>query len=143
MAIIKQDTTNILTAAEKFIHSYAVDLSSPSFRTSSERAAKMATYYLPTVVSLVNGSITEISGPTEFGAIIRAALDALGDLPEITGHKVDAVSVNSAIIWLSLRIKGVEMSNVYFFRKMEDGAEGFEGGIFDGESWLLGQLGKL
>lgn len=143
MAIIKQDTTNILAAAEKFIHSYAVDLSSPSFKTSSERAAKMATYYLPTVVSLVNGSITEISGPAEFGAIIRAALDALGDLPEVTGHKVDAVSVNSAIIWLSLRIKGVEMSNVYFFRKMEDGAEGFEGGIFDGESWLLGQLGKL
>lgn len=143
MAIIKQDTTNILAAAEKFIQSYAADLTSLSFKTSSERAAQMATYYLPTVVSLVNGSITEISGPAEFGAIIRAALDALGDLPEVTGHRVDAVSVNSAIIRLSLRLKDVQMSNVYFFRKMEDGVEGFEGGIFDGESWLLGQLGKL
>ncbi|GAM36543.1 hypothetical protein TCE0_018f05708 [Talaromyces pinophilus] len=140
---IKQDTTDIIAVAEKFIQSYVAVLTTASFKNSSERAAKMATYYLPAVVSLVNGSITEISGPSDFEKIIRAALDRLGDLPEVAGYKVDAVSENSAIIWLSLSTKGMEMSNVYFFRRMEDGARGFEGGIFDGEVWLLSQLGKL
>lgn len=140
---IRQDTADIIAVAEKFIQSYVAVLTTPSFKNSSERAAKMATYYLPAVVSLVNGSITEISGPSEFEKIICAALDRLGDLPEVTGYKVDAVSENSAIIWLSLSTKGMGMSNVYFFRRTEDGARGFEGGIFDGEVWLLSQLVKL
>jgi hypothetical protein len=142
---IKQNTTAITTAAETFILSYATDLTSPMFKTTSSRASKMATYYLPTVISLINGTMTEISGPSEFESIILRALDCLAGhgAVEVTGHKVDAVSKNSAIIWLSLKVEGVQMSNVYFFRRMENGAEGFEGGIFDGEMWLLSQLGKL
>ena len=92
---------------------------------------------------MLNFFSREISGPSDFEKIIRAALDRLGDLPEVAGYKVDAVSENSVIIWLSLSTKVMEMSNVYFFRRMEDGARGFEGGIFDGEVWLLSQLGKL
>lgn len=56
--------------------------------------------------------------------------------------KVEAVGENSAIIWLMLEVKGIEISNVYSFRRRKDGTEGFAGGIFDGESWLLKQLGK-
>ena len=48
---------------------------------------------------------------------------------------------HSAIVWLFVVVEGVEISNVYFFRRKEDGAVGFEGGIFDGEAWLLKQLG--
>lgn len=58
------------------------------------------------------------------------------------GHKVEAVGENSAIIWLFLGVDGMEMSNVYFFRRTENGHEGFEGGIFDGEMWLLKQLAE-
>lgn len=76
-------------------------------------------------------------------SLIAGPLDKLGNLLcEVEGHKVEAVGENTAIIWLFLHVAGVEISNVYFFRKMEDGVEGFEGGIFDGEMWLLNQLVK-
>jgi hypothetical protein len=42
-----------------------------------------------------------------------------------------------------MEVKGIEISNVYFFRGMYKGVEGFAGGIFDGEIWLFKQLGKL
>lgn len=76
-------------------------------------------------------------------SLISGPLDKLdGFEPKVTGHKVEAVGENSAIIWLFLDIDGNEMSNVYFFRRMHDGTGGFEGGIFDGEMWMLKQLGK-
>ena len=139
---IKQDTASIYAAAEAYIVSYSADLSSPAFKSSAKRATKLATYYLPTISFFADGNITQLSDPSLYVSLISGALDRLQGLPEVTGHRVEAVGEKSAIIWLLLRVDGVEMSNVYFFRRMEDGAEGFEGGIFDGEMWLLKQLAK-
>ncbi|KAJ5397130.1 hypothetical protein N7509_005243 [Penicillium cosmopolitanum] len=140
---IKQDTTAITAAAEVHIVSYVADFTSPTFKTSIERATKMATYYLPTISFFASGSITQLSDPSHYVSLISGPLDKLdGFEPKVTGHKVEAVGENSAIIWLFLDIDGNEMSNVYFFRRMHDGTGGFEGGIFDGEMWMLKQLGK-
>jgi hypothetical protein len=139
---LKQDTVSISAAAKNHIVSYSTDLTSPVFKNSTERAAKLAAYYLPTISFFADGNITQLSDPSQYVSLISGPLDKLRGLPEVTGHRVEAVGENSAIIWLSLRIDGVEMSNVYFFRRMDDGAEGFEGGIFDGEMWLLKQLEK-
>lgn len=103
----------------------------------------MATYYLPTISFFANGSITQLSDPSLYVSLISRPLEKLDGLPvEVTGHKVEAVGETSAIIWLFMNVDGNEMSNVYFFRIMDDGTAGFEGGIFDGEMWMLKQLGK-
>lgn len=102
----------------------------------------MPTYYLPTIFFFTDGTITQLCDPSHFVQLIAGPLDTLGGLPEVKGHLVESVSENSAIIWLSLEVHGIEISNVYFFRRMGDGTQGFEGGIFDGEIWLLKQLGK-
>lgn len=138
---VKQDTTSISAAAEKHIIAYSADITSAVFKSSTERAAKLATYYLPTISCFANGNITQLSDTSLYVPLISGPFDRLGGLPEVRGHKVEAVGENSAIIWLSLGVNEMEMSNVYFFR-MEDEAQGFEGGIFDGEMWLLKQLGK-
>ncbi|CAI7590067.1 unnamed protein product [Penicillium glandicola] len=130
---IKQDTTSISAAAESHIFSYTAALTSPILKTSTERAAKMATYYLPSISLFAGGDIIQLSDPSLYVTLISEPLDRLGGLPEVISHRVEAVGENN----------GVEISNVYFFRRMEDGVEGFEGGIFDGEMWLLKQLGKV
>ncbi|KAJ5151433.1 uncharacterized protein N7482_010685 [Penicillium canariense] len=139
---LKQDTVSIRAAAKTHIVSYSADLTSPVFQNSTERAAKLATYYLPTISFFADGSINQLSDPSLYVPLISGPLDRLGGLPEVRGHRVEAVGENSAIIWLSLRVDGLEIVNVYFFRRMENGAEGFEGGIFDGEMWLSKQLAK-
>lgn len=139
---LKQDTADIIAAAEIHIVSYVADLTSLVFKTPTERATKMATYYLPTISCFANGAITPLSDPSLYVPLIAGTLDKLEGLPEVSGHRVEAVGENSAIIWLFLQVKGLEISNLYFFRKMEDGTQGFEGGIFDGEMWLLKQLEK-
>ncbi|CAI7663986.1 unnamed protein product [Penicillium pancosmium] len=132
----KQDTTAITAAAEAHIVSYIADFTSPIFKTSIERATKMATYYLPTISFFANGSITQLSDPSHYVSLISGPLDKVdGFEPKVAGHKVEAVGENSAIIWLFLNIDGNEI-------RMGDGTEGFEGGIFDGEMWMLKQLGK-
>ncbi|KAL2842386.1 hypothetical protein BJY01DRAFT_216480 [Aspergillus pseudoustus] len=142
MAILKQDTTSIIAAAEKHITSYCADLTSPAFKTSTERAASLSIYFLPTISFFADGAITELSDPSLFVQLISGPLDKIqGLVIEVTGHRVEAVAENSAIIWLTLKIDGIEVSNIYFFRRrIEDGATGFEGGIFDGEMWLLKKL---
>jgi hypothetical protein len=137
---LKQDTVSISAAAKAHIVAYSNDLTSTVFKTSTERATKMATYYLPTISFFADGSITQLSDPSLYVPLISGPLDKLNGLPEVRGHRVEAVSENSAIIWLSLKTDGFEIYNVYFFRRMDNGAEGFEGGIFDGEMWLLKQL---
>ena len=139
---LKQDTTSIIAAAEKHMASYAADLTSAAFKDSVERATKMATYYLPTISCFANGNITQISDPSLYVSLISGPLDKLQGLPEVNGYRVEAVGESSAIIWLFLGVNGLDIPNLYFFRRMEDGTEGFEGGIFDGEMWLLKQLGK-
>jgi hypothetical protein len=139
---IKQDTAGIIAAAESHIISYCAALTSPSFANSTDRATKMATYYLPTISFFTDGTITQLSDPSYFVQLIAGPLNTLGGLPDVKGHRVEAVSENSTIIWLSLEVHGIEISNVYFFRRMRDGTQGFEGGIFDGEIWLLKQLAK-
>ena len=139
---LTQDTVGITAAAKTHIVSYAADLTSSVFKNSTERAAKMATYYLPAISFFADGNITQLSDPSLYVPLISGPLDRLRGLPEVRGHRIEAVSENSAIIWLSIRVDGVEISNVYFFRRMDNGTEGFEGGIFDGEMWLLKQLAK-
>jgi hypothetical protein len=139
---IKQDTAAIIAAAEAHNSSYAAVLTSNDFKTSAERGVKMATYYLPTVSFFIDGQKMELSGQSNYASLISGTLDKVEGLPGVRGQRVDAISENSAIVWLLLESHGVEISNVYFFRRLEDGTEGFEGGIFDGETWLLKQLAK-
>lgn len=139
---LKQDTADIIAAAESHIISYCAALTSTSFMTPIDRATEMATYYLPNVSLFADGSITQLSDPSHFVQLIAGPLDRLGGLPDVKGHRVEGVSENSAIIWLLLEVNGIETSNLYFFRRTGDGTEGFEGGIFDGEIWLLKQLAK-
>ncbi|CEL11351.1 hypothetical protein ASPCAL14454 [Aspergillus calidoustus] len=143
MTLLKQDLTNITTAAEKHILAYSVDITSPNFPTSTERAAKLSTYYLPSISFFAGGAPIQLSDPSLFVQLISGPLDRIQGLAlDVIGHRVEAVAENSAIIWLTLRVDDkVEVSNVYFFRKGEDGKAGFEGGVFDGEVWLLKQLG--
>jgi hypothetical protein len=140
---LKQDLTSITTAAESHILSYCADITSPTFPTSTEHAAKLAMYYLPAISLFAGGAPTHLSDQSLLVQLISGPLDKIRGLAlEVIGHRVEAVAENSAIIWLSLRVDNkVEVSNLYFFRKGEDGRAGFEGGIFDGEAWLLKQLG--
>jgi hypothetical protein len=139
---LKQDSAGLIAAAENHITSYCAALTSPPFIAQPDRATKMATYYLPTITFFVDGTITQLSAPSHFVQLIAAPLGRLGGLPDVKGHRVEAFPENSAIIWLSLEVHGIEILNVYFFRRMGDGSQGFEGGIFDGEIWLLKQLSK-
>ncbi|KAL3481697.1 hypothetical protein BJX99DRAFT_253224 [Aspergillus californicus] len=137
---LKQDTTSITAAADAHMTSYCTVLLSPSFKTSIERATKMAAYYLPEISCFMEGQLIKISDPSLYVPLIAGPLDKLAGLPEVTGHRVEAVGENSAIVWLSMKVDKWEMSNVYFYRRTADGAAGFEGGIFDGETWILNQL---
>lgn len=137
---IKQDTTSISAAAEAHMTSYCAELLSPDFKTSIDRATKMATYYLPKTCFSTEEQMVQLSDPSLLVQLIAGALDKAGCLPVVIGHRVEAVGVNSAIIWLSLKMDKWEMSNLYFYRKTADGAVGFEGGIFDGEAWIMKQL---
>jgi hypothetical protein len=139
---LTQDTSSITAAAEAHMSSYSAVLTSNDFKTSAERGAKMATYYLPTISFFMDGTITELAGQSNYASLISGTLDKLEGLPGVKGHRVEAIGENSAIIWLFLEVNGLETSNVYFFRRMEDKTEGFEGGIFDGETWVLKQMAK-
>lgn len=66
--------------------------------------------------------ITQLSDPSLYIPLISGPLDKPGGIPEVRGHRVEAIGEKSAIIWLSFRMEGVEMSNVYFFRRKENGA---------------------
>lgn len=136
----KQDTTRISAAAESHMASYCDDLLSPNFTTSIERATKMATYYLPNTSFSMEEKILQIPDPSLIAQMIAGVLDKVGCLPEIIGQRVEAVGENSALIWLSFKVGEWETSNVYLYRKTANGA-GFEGGIFDGEMWIMKQLG--
>ncbi|KAL3461717.1 hypothetical protein BJX64DRAFT_260345 [Aspergillus heterothallicus] len=140
----KQDLTSITAAAESHITSYCADISSPTFTTPAERATKLATYYLPKITFFADGAITELADPSVFVQLISGPLEQIKDLSlDVVGHRVEAVAENSAMIWLTLKVDGIEVSNVYFFRRGTDGKAGFEGGNFDGEMWLLRTLGKI
>ncbi|KAJ0415402.1 hypothetical protein BJY00DRAFT_317827 [Aspergillus carlsbadensis] len=143
MALIKQDLRSIAIAAERHIRAYSADLISPSYPTSTARAAKLATYYLAAISLFTGGAPTQLSDPSLFAQFIAGPLERIQGLAlDVVGHRVEPVAENSAIIWLMLRVDGrAEVSNVYFFRRGDDGEVGFEGAIFDGELWLLRQLG--
>jgi hypothetical protein len=137
---------DITAAAEAHTISYIAVLLSAT--TTTLRAASMATYYLPNVGSFVNGSVTIVSGPADCTAAITATLDNLetdnGRIKyfEEKGHTVKVVGEGSAIVDITFRRKGIVWTNVYFFRRMESGEVGWEGGIFDGEARMLRELAK-
>jgi hypothetical protein len=139
----KEDTA---AAAKAHTVSYIAELLSPAFATSKERATKMASYYLPTVISFVGGTITRISDPAVMIPAIVGVLDELdtseGMYLEEDWHRIEVVGDRSAIVWIAFRRKGIVWTNVYFFRIMESGEVGWEGGNFDGEMWMRKQLAK-
>ena len=96
---LKPETASILAAAETHILSYCADLTPHVFETSFDRAAKMATYYLPTISVFTEETTTQVFDPSLYAQLIAGPLDKLGGLPEVKGHKVEAVGENSAIIW--------------------------------------------
>lgn len=52
---------------------------------------------------------------------------------EAVSHKVDTISEGSAMVTIVWQRREVSWRCVYFFRVMEDGTKGWEGGVFDGE----------
>ena len=57
---------------------------------------------------------------------------------EAVSHRVEAVSEGSAMVSIVWQRREVRWTNVYFFRVIEDGKQGWEGGVFDGEVSLIG-----
>jgi hypothetical protein len=78
---LKQDTAGIIAAAESHITSYCATLSSPSFPTSTGRATKMTTYYLPTISFFTDGTIIQLSDPSHFVQLISGPLDRFEVFP--------------------------------------------------------------
>jgi hypothetical protein len=137
----KQD---IAGAAEAHTTSYIDAIVSPTVGTTTEHATLMASHYLPTIVSFAEGAVSSVSDPTLFPSIIAGVLDKLetdkGNRIEVKEHRIEVVGEKSAIAWITLMRKGIVWTNVYFFRILESGDEGWEGGIFDGENGMLRQL---
>jgi len=139
----KQD---IAAAAEAHMVSYIDVLLSPIYTTTTSRAEKMASYYFPKVVAFVDGNIIQVSESAQFTTMIVGTLDTLetdkGMLLEEKEHRVEVVGENSAIVWLTWKGKELVWTNTYFFRRMESGEMGFEGGNMDGEMWVVRELAK-
>lgn len=57
-------------------------------------------------------------------------------------HRIEVVGAGSAVVWITFRRKGIVWTNVYFFRRMESGEVGWEGGFFDGEMGMLKEFAK-
>lgn len=100
---LKLDTASILAATETHILSYCTDLSSPVFKTSFDRAVKIATYYLPTISVFTDETAAQLSDPSLYTQLVAGSLDKLCGLPEEKGHKVEAVGENRAVILLMLK----------------------------------------
>ena len=139
---ITQDTTAIAIAATSHITSYITALTSPN-KTPTARATEMATYYHSPITFFANGTITQLTEASSYVGLISGPLEQIGDkVLKVTGYRVEPVSEKSAVIWMDVQVKEASISNVYFFRVNGEGKGGFEGGIFDGEMWLLSQIGK-
>lgn len=106
----------------------------------------MASYYLPTIAVFAEGNVTSISDSAIYPTMIAGVLEKLdadgGMKIEVVEHMVNVVSETSAIVWITLKSKGIVWTNVYFFRRTESGKDGWEGGIFDGENRMLRELRK-
>jgi hypothetical protein len=144
MTTKKQDVGAITSAAEAHTAFYIAELLSSAFTTSTSRATKLATYYLPTTTAFMGGNTLQISDPE---LLIKALVRTLNQLETDEGmclklekQRVEAVGEGSAIVWITLERKGIAWTNVYYFRIMESGEVGWEGGNFDGEMWALKQL---
>ncbi|KAJ5888348.1 hypothetical protein N7495_008389 [Penicillium taxi] len=86
---LKQNTTSICTAAEAHIISYTFTIISPDFRSTAERAATMATHYLPETTFLIDGKVTQLSEPGPFQSLIKEALNSMdGCVIEVKGFRV-------------------------------------------------------
>ena len=137
---ITQDTTAIAIAATSHITSYITALTSPN-KTPTARATEMATYYHSPITFFANGTITQLTEASSYVGLISGPLEQIGDkVLKVTGYRVEPVSEKSAVIWMDVQVKEASISNVYFFRVNGEGKGGFEGGIFDGEMWLLSQI---
>jgi hypothetical protein len=139
----KQD---IAAAAEAHTVLYIAELVSPTHLTSTLRATKMASYYLPNITSFAGGSITQVSDSVLLTALIVSTLEKLetdkGMLLEEMEHRVDVLGEGSAIVWITWKRKELVWTNVHFFRRTETGSNGWEGGIFDGEVWVMKKLAE-
>jgi hypothetical protein len=139
----KQD---IAVTVEAHTISYMSVILSPTFTTPLSRATEMAAYYLPTTSSFADGSIISISDRENAISMIRSPLKKLStdegiDL-EFRGHRTEVIGENSAIAWITMERRGVIWTNLYFFRRLESGEVGYEGGNFDGEMRAMRELAK-
>ncbi|KAK4228104.1 hypothetical protein QBC38DRAFT_168692 [Podospora fimiseda] len=136
--------------------SIASNPSSPS--TLSEAATAMSTFYLPNVTAFTLGSITIIPNQTVFiqgteWTLQKYNSSGIGTDFRLDHYKIDPVSESSAIAWITYRMvvpgleaegttrkgKGVgsnngwKFTNVYGFRVLLDGRQGWEWTNADGE----------
>jgi hypothetical protein len=135
----------ITAAAEAHTQSYIAVLLSPTLTTLS-RAAKMASHYHPTTTSFIDGTMIPVPDPALLTTLIASTLEKIeteeGMLLVEKEHKVQEVGEGSAIVWITFQRKTIVWTNVYFFRRKEDGEVGWEGGIFDGEARMLRELAE-
>lgn len=137
---------DISSLAEAHTVSYIEAIISPAYTTSLSRATKMASFYLPNIAAFTNGAVSQLSDPA---ILVTLIADILAKLETGNGlgikekeHRVETVGERSAIAWITLTREEIVWTNVYFFRRLESGEVGWEGGITDGEMGMLKQLGK-
>lgn len=139
----KQD---IAAAVEAHTVSYISILLSPTFSNPTSRATKMAEYSLPTIAFFTDGDIVHLSDPAIFISAMAGNLAKLetdeGMCMEEVEHRVEVVGRGSALAWITWRRKGIVWTNVHFYRRMESGEVGWEGGNFDGETQMMRQLAE-
>ncbi|KAK0702481.1 hypothetical protein B0T21DRAFT_353585 [Apiosordaria backusii] len=148
----------ITELAKQAVVSYAAAISlaaSPSNSSDlSNAAAAMSTFYLPNVTAFTLGSITRIPDQdsfkqgTEF-TLAKYNASGIGTDFRLERYKIDPIGETSAIAWVTYRMvlpgsggvrkgKGMsnggwEFTNVYGFRVLPGGRQGWEWANADGE----------
>lgn len=140
----RQDLSAVIAAAKAHTKSYIDILLSPTSQDNEKRATLMGSYYLSNLVAFSAGSILPVNDQGTVVAVIKDTLDKLdihqGTPLVLREYRVEGVAEASAIVSIVFDKGAITWTNIYFFRILENGEKGYEGGIFDGEVWVLKQL---
>lgn len=138
---------SIAAAAEAYMVFYINVILSPTYITTAFRAEGMASHYHLSINFFADEQVMQISDHKVLTTLIAETLDKLetnqGMLLEEKEHRVKVLGEASAVMLLVWKRKEIAWTNLYFFfRRMESGEVGFDGGVVDGELGMLKQLTK-
>ena len=138
------------TTAEAFANSYGEAMHSGRLPTTTPQACAEALvkHYLPGFTAFVCGIQARVGNSEEALARVTAYLEkfekyGLGMDVRLKNVKVQVVSEGSALCWMTWEVhpkdgkQGWDWENVYAYRKMEDGREGWEFSVSDNETKML------